>query len=105
MDDEIVAQLKKMGAPDEVIAAARARQPQEDVEVFEDCLFSLETFSAMCTQWRIGGVDGVKVGLDYGPLPFVMRRCGVPPGQRDQVFEDIQLMEIETLLVERERAR
>lgn len=45
----------------------------------------------MSTQWRVG-MSG-QTGLDYNVLPFVMRRIGVAPAQRDDVFDDIRMLE------------
>jgi hypothetical protein len=45
----------------------------------------------MSTQWR-SGFNG-PIGLDYGVLPAVMRLCGIPPGQRNDVFADVRTME------------
>lgn len=96
-----------MGAPQEVIDAARASmQRQQEFELFEDCLLPFNVFQAMNTQWRVkGGMDGGVSGLDYNALPFVMRMLGVPPSQRADIFQDVRTMEFETLNVIFERQK
>lgn len=56
---------------------------------------SVEVFLAMRTQWRysFGGASG----LDYSALPEIWRRAHVPPGERDQVFADLQTLEMAAL--------
>ena len=56
-------------------------------------MHAVNVFVSMLTQWRVAGMDGVRVGLDYGVLPEMWRRCKVPPAERDQVFQDLRLME------------
>ena len=47
----------------------------------------------MSTQWRRAGMAGICVGLDYSVLPEVWRRAKVPPALRDDVFDDLRVME------------
>lgn len=70
-------------------------------EVWPDAIASVNVFVAMNTQWRGNGS-----GLDYSALPEVWRRCGVPRNKRDEIFDDLRLMEGEALTImaeERER--
>lgn len=93
-----------MGAPSEVIEQARgSAQQSRDLEIFEDNVPAVAVFQRMHTQWRTRGMDGAIMGMDYAPLPFVMRMCGIAANQRQAVFEDIVIMEIETLKVIREK--
>jgi len=96
-----------MGAPQEVIDAARASmQRQQDCDLFDDCLPAFNVFQAMSTQWRNkSGMDGGVSGLDYTALPFVMRMNGIAASQRASVFEDVRTMELETLSVIFERQK
>jgi hypothetical protein len=55
----------------------------------------------MGTQWRIA-MNG-PTGLDYGVLPEIWRRLKVPIDRRDQVFEDIQVMEAAAIEQMREK--
>ena len=48
-------------------------------------------FLAMRTQWTYG--PGGPVGLNYAALPEVWRRLRVPPAERDDVFNGLQIME------------
>lgn len=79
-------------------------QEKEDFELMDDNVLPVTVFQAMQTQWRHAGDRAHRTGLDYGPLPFVMRSCRVPPAQRTQVFLDVQIMEREALKVYSERA-
>lgn len=56
---------------------------------------ALAVFQAMRTQWRVG-ING-RTGLDYAALPEVWRRCGVSHSQRDDVFNDLQFLELAAL--------
>lgn len=106
IDETIVAQLIDMDAPAEIIAAARREiDVTADFELYEDCALSVAVFRRMSTQWRTRGMDGDLIGLDYVPLPFVMRMLKVPPAQRPAVFDDLGEMESETLNLMAERRR
>lgn len=48
-------------------------------------------FSNMGSQWRIG-MNGAS-GLDYNVLSEIWRRLKVPFNTRDDIFQDIRLME------------
>lgn len=52
-------------------------------------------FLAMRTQWRVG--MGGFTGMDYAALPEVWRRTKTPPGDRDEIFEALRVMEIGAL--------
>lgn len=51
----------------------------------------MNTFIAMATQWRVGAMGAT--GLDYNALPMVMKLIGIPAKYRNDVFEDIRIME------------
>ena len=57
----------------------------------------------MGTQWRTRGMDGALQGLDYNAIPTVMRLCEIPVKARKTVFQDVRIMEIETLKIVQER--
>lgn len=97
--------MEQMGAPADVIAEARTRLLPSDFELFEDNLPSFHLFQRLRTQWRTRGMDGDICGLDYAVVPAVMRLLHIAPGRRSQCFEDIQLMELETLTVVAEKKR
>lgn len=89
-----------MGANAATLEAARKsmRPKDEELEIFEDNLKSVEVFQRMRTQWDRAGMDGKRCGLRYASLPVVMKRCKVPDGEEfDRVFDDLQIMEDEAL--------
>ena len=45
----------------------------------------------MDTQWI--WAEGYRVGLRYDALPEVWRRQRIPPSQRDELFEDLRVLE------------
>lgn len=49
----------------------------------------------MRTQWRTGPAG--RTGLDYGVLPEVWRRLKVPPGERDEAFAMLGVLEVAAL--------
>ncbi len=59
--------------------------------VFPDCVPSVNVFTGMSTQWRVG--TGGPIGLDYTALPVVMRLARIHPSDRSRVFDDIRVME------------
>ena len=56
-----------------------------------DTMTAVRVFLAMGTQWRIGFCG--ETGLDYSVLPEVWARLKVPEADRDQAFEDLQVLE------------
>lgn len=54
---------------------------------------SANVFIAMSTQWVHAGMSGVATGLNYAVLPEIWRRLKVPPASRDDVFDDLRVME------------
>lgn len=101
----MIRQLEQMGAPADFIAAERAKLAPQDFELFEDNAYAVHVFQRMRTQWRTRGMDGQITGLDYAGFGMVARVCGVPPKQRVQVFEDMQLLELETLAITAEQRK
>ena len=67
----------------------------EDCAVWPDNWQTVEVFDALSTQWQ-GGFGGIS-GLRYEALPVVMRLMGIPKADRRDVFEDIRILEQETL--------
>ncbi len=99
-----MSDLAMWNAPPEVIAAAkRARQRADDVEVYPENFVSVQVFQRMHTQWRTRGMDGEISGLDYSSFPITARMLKVPRKDWEQVFDDVGLMENETLAVVVER--
>ncbi len=61
------------------------------VEVWPDNWQSLVVFDAMGTQWNVG--MGGAIGLQYASLSEVWRRTKTPIADRDDVFDDLRVME------------
>ena len=75
-----------------------AGQQEESLfPLYEENVDTLEAFFACSTQWRIDGMSGQVLGLDYAGVEscFRMRRVR----NRSTVFEDVQAMEREALTV------
>lgn len=72
-----------------------------DHEVWPDCAESLDLFLSMNTQWKLDGMSGAVLGLDYPALASVMDMTGVT--DRRQAFEDVRAMEAEALRIYRTR--
>lgn len=67
--------------------------------VWPDNLAAVNVFIAMSTQWRSAGFGAT--GLDYGPLPGVMRMCGMPRRDWHDTFESIRILEEAALTIMR----
>lgn len=59
----------------------------------------IDVLLAMQTQWRVGGMAGLLVGLDYNVLPFVFRQVGVAVEDEQQVFGGLRLAELEVMRI------
>lgn len=57
----------------------------------------------MATQWRVG--MGGATGLDYGVLPEIWRRTKTPIEDRDEVFDDLRIMEDAALETMRKQSK
>ena len=64
-----------------------------EVEVWPDNQQAAKVFIAMSTQWVRAGMNGEPTGLNYASLPEIWRRTKVPPALRDDVFDDLRVME------------
>jgi hypothetical protein len=64
-------------------------------EVWPDNWPAINIYCAMRTQWNVGPAG--PVGLNYASLGEVWRRLKVPPSDRDQAFQDLQVMEAAAL--------
>lgn len=52
-------------------------------------------FLALSTQWRLAGMSGVRVGIDYSAVEPTARLIGVALDR--EVFLDLRAMELEAL--------
>lgn len=82
------AALKAWGLDDDDIAPPA-------VLVWPENRQSVRVFIAARTQWRYA--TGGASGLDYSVLPELWRRMKVPPADRDDVFQDLQVLEAAAL--------
>lgn len=104
VDEQVLADLAAWNAPDDVIeAATKAARDNEDFEVCEDIWPSVCVFQRMQTQWRTRGMEGEISGLDYTIFPRILRSLKIPRAEHDQVFDDLYVLETETLRVMQER--
>lgn len=62
-----------------------------DVDLWPDNEPAVLVFAQMSTQWRVG--MGGPVGLDYTPLPFVLRMSGIARTDWPDLFASVRLME------------
>lgn len=86
-----------MGAPEDVIEAARAVEKQEDdFYVWKENWAAVLIFLGLATQWRLGAT-GRYIGLDYAAVQAVMNMRCVKKFSRKALFNDIQIMEYAAL--------
>lgn len=98
--------MQEMGASQaDIEAATLAKHVAEELELFEDNVRSVTVFDLMDTQWDRAGMDGTRVGLKFSRAPIFMRMAGVERADRDQVMEDLKVMELEALRVYAENAK
>ncbi len=106
----MVAQLKALGAPQEVVGeaeatAAAANADDNDFHVFEENWLAVTSFCTLATQWKLllGAADVLYVGLDYGAVETVFRLEQVPAGEWRSLFQDLRVMERAALPLLNER--
>lgn len=71
-------------------------------EVLEENWPVIDIFCAVQTQWRVGGMGGI-VGLNYQSVEL-MFKIYETPDKRD-VFECLQIMELEILRLQAEKRK
>lgn len=70
---------------------------EEEVEVWPENWPAFSLLRMMQTQWDLGGMNGVRIGLKYPVLFEIMDRQRLDGDEWWQMFDDIRLMEIEAL--------
>lgn len=87
--------MRKSGAPAADIEAARAAAAPGEFEVLPDCWDSVRVFCALGSRWRALATPAgiVWQGLDDAAAERAIRRARIPPERRDQVWDDLMLME------------
>lgn len=98
MDAEFAEQFRRLGVsiPAGDIAAAPASDA-DDVPVWPENWPTVRLFLAGETQWRViaGPAGPLWIGLDYGALDVLARRCGLDEAD----FAALPLMEAEALQI------
>lgn len=84
------------------------RDRPQDYELWPEHALAWDVYLGCGTQWvktrgLMGGV--VWEGLNYPGAEVVMRRYGVPPEQEGEVFEQLQVLEQETVKLLNQRQR
>lgn len=105
-DDTVMAALKLLGAPAEVLEnTQRGAGGERHFEYWKDTedavLFMLGVFH----QWQFsGGMSPMRVALNYQALDVVRRARGIKGKRWSSLFADIQIMERAALDVFYEKA-
>lgn len=98
-NDELASALAAFGASQADIDVALAQEPDQDFLLWPDNQMAIDVLMAMQTQWRVGGMAGLLVGLDYNVLPFVFRQVGVKAEDEAQVFGGLRIAELEVMRI------
>ncbi len=99
MNSDIVQQLVNLGAPPDVIDAARgkaeAAPATRDFGVWEENWDSVRLFRNLGTQWIVAvGMAGARyLGINYGVVECQLRRLGIPRKQWPAFWDDLDVME------------
>lgn len=87
--DDAIEDLKKFGAPQEVIDQMQESRKAGDFEVFEENMPALEMFLRLQTQWRTS--FGGLIGLDYQAAKWMFELYDVTKPR--EMLESISLIE------------
>lgn len=102
IDPKVIEEMEKSGAPPEVIKDYEARaKTDNDFIVHFDNWQAVRLFQACLTQWRRGGMNGARVGLDYVAVEVAARAKAIDLAP--EIFEGLQIMEAESLRIFNER--
>jgi len=88
--------LKRSGAPEEIIRNYEKRKENDDFLVHEDNWQAARLFQGCLTQWRYAGMNGVRTGLDYGAVRIVAEAKDI---EMAAAFDGLQVMEAESLRI------
>lgn len=90
-----------------LIPAQRQRDRPQDYELWPEHALAWQVYLDCNTQWVKAVGLGVVIweGLNYPGVEVVMRRYGVPPEQENEVFEQLQVLETETVSIRNERRK
>lgn len=91
--------LIKAGMPPAAIEVELAKLPTRPDAMIEldadDDGLSVGLFEALSTQWRVAGMGGVRMGIDYTAIPATASAFGIPLDPQRMV--DLRDMEAEAL--------
>lgn len=93
-------------APTEAEAAMFGLTVEEATRVvfyWPDNARSIDLFSQMFTQWRMGNAG--PIGLDYSAVVALMEINRIDPDERTLMMSDIRVMEDEALKIIRKRSK
>lgn len=94
-EDPIVLDLKRLGAPDSVIAETISQAPPT-IEIWPENREAFVVFCRMATQWHFApGLKAERVGLKYEALEPIMRLLEIKNTM--EVFDGVQTMEFAAL--------
>lgn len=98
-DEEVMRQLEALGAPPEIIAKAAQRRARVECLIHDDCWLSVQTFISLAGQWRVvSTMSGVLwMGIDFQSIEPCLRLRGVAKKLWQQVFADLELMQVEAV--------
>lgn len=110
-DHDLARQLRDAGAPPEVVARwTPGPGVEEDVEpprlaILPENWATVRVWCASATQWRVAGMSGTPIGLDYAGVAVAAGALGV--ALDEDVLAGLRTMESEAvrLLAERAAAR
>lgn len=86
---------KKEAELNPFLAGLAAAQAAKDYEVWPENMPAVELFQTLSTQWIVG--PSGLIGLNYIPLFSVMDRKGLTPIEWQWLFDDVRVIEHETL--------
>ena len=109
-DHDLARQLRAAGAPPEVVARWTPGPGGEDAEpprlgIIPENWPVVRVWCAAATQWRVAGMSGTPIGLDYAGVAVAARALDV--ALDEDVLAGLRTMESEAvrLLAERAEAR
>lgn len=87
--------------PNRLIPPAQQLDRAPDYELWPEHWTAWDVYLGCRTQWRksVGMARMFWEGLDYQAVDLVMRRYRVPKKQHDEVFAQLQVLELETLAI------
>lgn len=108
MDEPTIERMRRYGASDEVLQAAREQmdeeQAEEACEVWDENWAVWQFFLAVGALWQRAGMDGRRCALDWPGVEVVARGLGVVGRRWRQWVVDLLLIQDTVLVVDAEKA-